>query len=300
MISKELDKNSTIEWPSLVFEQKFLDSVDKLTARRFGEGGLAEEASTFVIDYLSAEDWQRCNSFQGKASPRTFLVSMASNAIEEFSRKRFGRPRPPSWLQELGESWIKLWRSLCLERQPLPAIIDRFCEGGFRVADEVAKAARLIKARIPSCGLGARDSLDVEDIDALSDAVQSETSDQCGSETPEFDNPFHAELMMMMRLIIEDEPKNEVFQPAATAGFDDLASQHGEKLEQLRSALALSDQEKIMLRMIHVDGLSKSATSKALGLPAHSAGRIVNEAMSRIHTALQQCGLDLDALLESA
>ena len=55
-----------------------------------------------------------------------------------------------------------------------------------------------------------------------------------------------------------------------------------------------------MLRMIHVDGLSKSATSKALGLPAHSAGRIVNDAMTRIHTALQACGLDLDALLESA
>ena len=52
-----------------------------------------------------------------------------------------------------------------------------------------------------------------------------------------------------------------------------------------------------MLRMIYVEGLSKSATSKALGLPAHHAGRIVNEALQRIGTALNQCGLDLESLI---
>lgn len=288
-----------LDWPELVFDAAFMDSVDKLTNRRFGEGGLAQEASTYVIEYLSEDEWKRCASYQGKSNPKTFLVSLSSNAIEEFSRKRFGRPRPPTWLQELGESWVKLWRSLCLERQALPSIIDRFTERGFRVADDVAKAAKVIKARIPSCGLSSRDTLDVEDIDGLSDAVQAENQDVCGSETPEFDNPFHAELIMMLRAITDDEPAHEDFMHPAAGEYDALADANAAKLASFKRALQLGDQEKIMLRMIYVEGLSKTATSKALGLASHQAGRIVNEALARIGAAMSECGLELDTLIET-
>ena len=284
------------DWATLVFDQKFLDAVDKLAGRRFGEGGLAEEAATYAIEYLSADDWSRCQSFKGNSQPKTFLVTLTSNAIEEFSRKRFGRPRPPSWLQELGDLWVKLWRSLCLERQPLPALIDRFTAKGFRQADDVQQAAKVIKARIPTCGQSARDNEVVEDIDALSDAVQSE-DDECCGESPDFRNPFEAELFMMIRAIIDPEPQTENFQNQGAEACDALADNLKEQLAILREALNLTDQEKIMLRMIYVEGLSKSATSKALGLPAHQAGRVVNDALQRIAAALTQCDLDLDAVL---
>lgn len=275
-----------------------MEAVDKLTIRRFGEGSLAQESSTYVLEYLSEDDWKRCSSFQGKSNPRTFLVSLTSNAIEEFSRKRFGRPRPPSWLQELGESWIKLWRGLCLERQPLAAIVDRFTERGFRLAEDVVQAAKVIKARIPSCGLSSRDTEGVEDIDGLSDSMQTQSMDSCGSETPEFENPFMAELIMMIQAVTDDEPDNDNLKFPKAQRYDALASRYADKLQAFKSALELSDQEKIMLRMIHVEGLSKTATSKALGLPAHATGRIVNEALTRIAQGLQDCGLELDSLLD--
>lgn len=292
-----MEDNNDLDWPSLVFDEQFLAAVDKLAGRRFGDGGLAEEAATYVIEYLSDSDWQRCQSFKGNSQPKTFLVSIASNAIEEFSRKRFGRPRPPTWLQDLGELWVKLWRSLCLERQPLAALVDRFASRGFRETDAVKQAAKVIKARIPNCGNSARDSETVDDIDTLSDSVQAVDDDCCG-EQPEFNNPFEAELVMMLRAIVEPEPKNADFTGSNAASIDSIAGSQKSQLAALQAALQLGDQEKIMLRMIFVEGLSKSATSKALGLPAHQAGRMVNDALERIAAALQSCGMDLDSVLD--
>lgn len=289
--------HASIAWPELVFDADFMSAIDRVAERRFGAGGLAEEAATYVVDYLSADNWQKCRAFQGKSKPKTFLVTLVGNAVEEFSRKRFGRPRPPVWLQELGETWVKLWRSLCLERQALPSIIDRFVRNGFREPERVEQAAVVIKARIPTCGQSSRDGETVDDIDALSDAAQAEAEECCGDELT-FDNPFHAEILLMMRAIVSDNTTNADFQQSAVVAADRLSERNRQQLDSLREALQLTDQEKIMLRMIYVEGLSKTATSKALGLAAHQAGRIVNDALQRISEALHVCGLALDDVLE--
>jgi DNA-directed RNA polymerase specialized sigma24 family protein len=293
------DKPRHPDWPEVVFDPDFMAAISKLADKRFGSGSLAEEASTHVIEYLSANDWEKCQSYQGKSQPKTFLFTLSHNALEEFSRKRFGRPRPPTWLQELGELWIKLWRSLCLERQPLPTLIDRYSQKEFREPDSVAQAARVIKARIPTCGQSSRDSELSDDIDRLSDATQAEQADAC-SETPDFENPFYAELLMMVKAVCNSSTGTQDFSQEAAGKYDGIAAQQQSRFDALRAALKLNDQEKIMLRMIYVEGLSKSATSKAMGLPAHQAGRLVNDALERISQAIKHCGVELDGLLELA
>lgn len=293
------ENDSGVVWSERVFAPEFMAAINKLADRRFGQGSLAEEAGTYVIEYLSRDDWEKCKSFQGKSQVKTFLYTLSNNALEEFSRKRFGRPRPPSWLQELGDMWIRLWRSLCLERQPLPTLVDRYTQRDFREPEAVEQAARVIKARIPTCGQSSRDTELAEDIDRLSDARQAEES-QCDSEVPEFENPFYAELMMMVKAVCSEDVCNDDFKQSAANTIDAAVSQQQKNLENLRAALALNDQEKIMLRMIFVEGLSKSATSKALGMPAHQAGRIVNDALNRIAGAIQKCGIDIDDLLGMA
>lgn len=294
--------SSAVDWPTLVFDPQFMATLDKLAARRFGAGGLAEEATTHVIEYLSDNDWGKCASFQGKSKPSTFLYTLANNAIEEFSRKRFGRPRPPVWLQDLGELWVKLWRSLCLERQLLPALVDRFSDNGFREPEQVTQAAKVIKARIPNCGQSSMDSLAVDDIDAVSDAAQSSTestdnSDNDGVEL-EFENPFHAELIMMVKAVVDDDICCSRFADEELDKTDSVAGNLLNNLDNFRNSLSLSDEERVMLKMIYVEGLSKTATSKALGMQAHQAGRIVNDALERIGAGIRTCGIDLDELLE--
>ncbi|GAA3965571.1 hypothetical protein [Allohahella marinimesophila] len=286
-------------WSELVFTSEFMATISKLAIRRFGQGSLAEEASTYVVEYLSLDDWEKCRSFEGKAQPTTFLYSLSTSALEEFSRKRFGRPRPPAWLQELGDMWMKLWRSLCLERQPLPALVDRYSTRGFREPAAVEQAARVIKARIPTCGQSIRDTELADDIERLSDAHEA-ASGQCRSKDPEFENPFYGELLMMINTVCDSDVSHEDFRQSAASRFDNMAAAQQRKLDTLRSALELTDQEKIMLRLIYLEGLSKSAASKALGLPAHQAGRTVNEALERISAALAKCDISLDDLVEPA
>ncbi|TNC81021.1 MAG: hypothetical protein C9356_10490 [Oleiphilus sp.] len=293
------ENDSGLVWSEIVFAPEFMAAINKLAERRFGQGALAEEAGTYVIEYLSRDDWEKCKSFQGKSQIKTFLYTLSNNALEEFSRKRFGRPRPPTWLQELGDMWIKLWRSLCLERQPLPTLVDRYTQRDFREPQAVEQAARVIKARIPTCGQSNRDTELADDIDRLSDAQQAEQA-HCDSEQPEFENPFYAELLMMVKAVCNEDVANHDFHQEAANQMDTRVSAQQQNLESLRTALQLNDQEKIMLRMIFVEGLSKSATSKALGLPAHQAGRMVNEALDRISHAIQKCGIEIDGLLGMA
>lgn len=293
------ESESSPNWAALVFDPDFMPAITKLAEKRFGKSSLSEEGVTYVIDYLSANDWEKCKSFQGKSQTKTFLFSLSSNALEEFSRKRFGRPRPPAWLQEMGELWVKLWRSLCLERQVLPAITDRYVDKGFREAEAVTHAARVIKARIPTCGQSSRDTELADDIDRLSDAHQNET-ETCDTQTPDFENPFHAELLMMVRATCNEDVESDDFSSQASVDYDAKYVRNQSGLEKLKSALSLSAEEKIMLRMVYAEGLSKSAASKALGLPSHQAGRIINDTLARISGALHDSGLELDELLELA
>ena len=194
---------------------------------------------------------------------------------------------------------MKLLRSLELERRPFPTLIDRYAQKECREPDSVSQAASVIKARIPTCGQSSRDSELSDDIDRLSDATQAEQVDAC-SETPDFKNRFYAELLMMVKAVCNSSTGNQDFSQAAAGQYDGIAAQQQSRFEALRAALKLNDQEKIMLRMIYVEGLSKSATSKAMGLPAHQAGRLVNDALERISQAIKHCGVELDGLLELA
>lgn len=291
-----MNTETAIDWPLLVFDEPSMKAFEKLAVRRFNAGVLAEEAVTHVVEGLSDNDWARCKAFKGNAKPTTFLYSLASNLIEEFSRQRFGRPRPPTWLQEQGELWVQMWKFLCLERQLLPSIIDRMCSNGAREAGFIEQVARTIKARMPNCGLSAMDHDLAEDISVVSD-MQGMAS---APENTEFDHEQAtvSEIMLMLRSILRDEPDEADFSAESREAAGAYAAEHASEMAQFRESLALSDEEQVLLRMIFVDGFSKSAASRALGMPGHQAGRIANTALERIGQAMRDSGLSLDDIRE--
>lgn len=276
----ELDLNSQQDyarhdqdWQGIVLHKDFLRKIDQIAERRFGSGALAEEAATYSLEYLSENQWARCQAFAGKAKTQTFLFTLVANAIEEFSRKKFGRPRPPTWLSSLGDTWVKLWRSLCLERQLLPAIIDRFCRNDFRDKQAVSDAARVIKQRIPDCGLAIKDAQAEDDLAYVIDTQYNHCDESERAQS------FVEQLTLLI---------HQLFGDASYAGFD-AGTLDSEKLRRLKEALDLNDEERLMLRMVYVDGLSKSACSRALGLPAHQVGRRLNALLERLNTIFARC-----------
>ena len=280
------------DWSILVFDPVFISSIERLAVRRFDAGALAEEAATYTIEFLSADDWSKCRQFQGKSKPTTFLYTLCNNAIEEFARKRFGRPRPPRWLSDMGELWVRLWRSLCLERQLLPSVLDRLTQNNLRERSEVAQAAKVIKARLPNCGEVIMDSLGVDDIDSVSDAVQDQSTGHSDNKDT-LDQPRYQDLLRMVRATIDPDVCCSSFNNDTDC---DNAASHT-CMTTLREKLRLNDQERLLLRLIYAEGLSKTAASRALGLQDHQAGRIVNNALERIAAVISESELDLDTAL---
>ncbi|MCF8055009.1 MAG: hypothetical protein K9K37_00025 [Desulfocapsa sp.] len=113
------------------WKQKVLshwDLINRLAVRRFGTLPLAEEAALFVMDSLAADSWQRLQGHTGKGSFKSYLASLSWRLLEDFSRKRFGRVRPPLWIKKLGGIWPLLFSLLCLQRLSLPdAVESAFC-----------------------------------------------------------------------------------------------------------------------------------------------------------------------------
>ncbi|MGI9304693.1 MAG: hypothetical protein ACR2RB_18600 [Gammaproteobacteria bacterium] len=298
---------SAVDWRSLVLDSSAegLKLIECLAKRRFNTGVLADEAATYVLEHLSANNWQRCSQFKGNSQAKTYLQTLIVNLLEEFSRNRFGRPRPPAWLVQQGELWVKLWKELCLERQPLPALVDRYEQAELYRGSWVQQIAKVIKARIPRCGEYRFEATNVEDIAAVSDQASggalasdpqydAQPDSLCGYD---FELRAETELLFVLRAVLQAQPCAESFSQQRARQIDAEVEVSANKLDKLRRALVLSDEEVVVPRMTYCDGLSKAAVSRALGLPAHRAGLMINSALNRIRDAVELCQLDLRSVL---
>jgi len=156
MVNKNSNPASGINWQDHLYNPKLMARFEMLAAKRFGgESSLAEEAYTEAISRLADPKWQqnKLQGYKGIASPSSFLTAIYKTLLEDFSRKKFGRPRPPAWLQRLGNLWVRVFKMLCLERHEPETIVDRLChEKGETRQYTVFEAIETIKERIPSCG----------------------------------------------------------------------------------------------------------------------------------------------------
>lgn len=286
---------SAAYWAERVLDPAFTDYVEKMARRRFGQDALAEEAVNYVLDGLSENDWQRCRRYRGQSQPKTFLVSLSSNLIEEFSRKRFGRPRPPVWVKAQGEIWERLWKMVCLERQPVPSVVDRLTQTGQRSGETVRHSIAVIKARIPTCGQEGAGECATDDIQSWSDASGLVSRDQQpGTELEQ------QAVLLFRRLISSLETDAAELPPLA----DETCSRNldpalAEKLRALHEQLQLNNEEVVLLRMVFIDGLNKSKAARALGKPDHYGGRTINEVLNRCHDAFRACDLDMESLFRA-
>ena len=146
-----------IDWHTIILQPQWLTRLERQAFKRFSQQGLAEEACSYVLEKLSQNHWASCQQYTGKAKPETFLYTLVGNLLEEFARKRFGRPRPPQWLQREGDLWVKLWKMVCLERQLIPIVVEQFAQQSERATEFVHSIIRTIKARLPWCGSSNRE-----------------------------------------------------------------------------------------------------------------------------------------------
>lgn len=271
------------DWSRLVLDPAWLERLEQRASRRFPDPATAEEAVTWVLERLSADDWARCRRYSGRAQPTTWLYSLSANLLEEFSRARFGRVRPPQWLVDQGTLWLELWQQLCLDRRPVPHVIDTLSREGEREPDLLMNIVRTIKARLPWCGASHLPiPLEHQGAEGESFSLLDTLAGHAAPEQALAGESLEAILATVAALLDED--------PAAAAQLP----ADGPRLRTLRERLRLDDEELLLLRMRFRDGLSFSAIARALGVPIHRPGRQMKLILERMHAAMTEAGIVIE------
>tara|TARA_R110001599_G_scaffold353442_1_gene592233 strand:- start:1019 stop:1933 length:915 start_codon:yes stop_codon:yes gene_type:complete len=295
-----LSKDLPTDWSEIVLQEKFLTAIDKLSRIRFGDETLAEESTSYVLERLSEDNWKRCKTFQGRSKPSTFLISLTSNLIEEFARKKFGRLRPPVWLKQQGDLWVKIWQAICLERQMLQTVIDRFCHNAMSTSKTIQAIVVTIKSRIPACGqssIGICNTLD-GDVESLSDSLDIVSKTKQSS--MKLEDQIQKSCFYLVSSVFNTSTDNfsnnmelrtQAYQFQGNKSLSD-------QLLKLQSELRFTSEECLLLKMVFVEGYSQSKASISIGLPPHKGGRIINNALNRMREVFQSCEFDVETLYE--
>lgn len=260
---------SAINWGDIVFDQQWLQQLEKQAQRRFIEAVTADEASSFVLEKLAEDNWARCGTYRGQAKPATFLYSLSARLLEEFSRQRYGRARPPQWLQQQGETWVRLWKAICLERHSQESVVRQFSRHDISVIQNII---RTIKAKLPWCGAS---NLPIPEEYLGAD---SELSSPASLEDSLAGQHLEHSLSVLSALLNDEDAFSDIDETQIT---------------QARQALSLDDESLLMLKLHFQEGLNFAAIARALGVPNHQPGRQIKQSLGQIHQALEQAGLHL-------
>jgi len=266
----------SVDWPALIFDPAFMAGLERMAARRFVQPVLAEEACTAMLEALSDNEWAALQTFTGKSTPSTFAYAVAGRAMEDYARRKFGRPRPPQWLQAMGQGWVKLWRMLCLERQ-WPETIKT------RLADEfrdglIGDAIREIKQRIPRCGEPGFSECCVTELglDTLPD-------DKGASLDASFEQAQREQALSLMASLLGDG--------VGEASGGACPSNEEEALVRLTASLSLSADDRLLLALHYEDGLASRRIAELTGSSAATVQRRLQGLRGRLLNALTDMGM---------
>jgi DNA-directed RNA polymerase specialized sigma24 family protein len=256
-----------------------------------GDDSTKEEAVTYVIEKLSEDDWRRCEAHKGDASPNSFLYILSESLLIEYTRKKFGRIRPPEWLKREGTFWVRIWQEVCLNRLHEQTVFDRHCsdssiasqnsDAGLKDPMTVKNIMRTIKAKLPWCGVSNMPELMDDEANAEKDYFPESATINDALRRESYDQFLH-----LAQLMLSDEPTE----------IEHASSQKAtsEKICELVESLGITNEERLMLRMFYVDALSHSAIARLLGVAKHIPARQNKKVLQRLQEALAQHRLELE------
>jgi len=265
---------------------RWIPRLERLAERRFPSStSLAEEGFNAAFDALLTppsplKPFDEAGSDEEAAF--RYFAACFSNALEDFSRRRFGRRRPPEWVQALGGVWVQLFKWLCLERLEPESVIDRLADdrasetlGRQHPRREALQMVRELKGRIPSCGMA--------DGEVSLDASAEEGGASAAEVLP---HPGH-------------RPEQVMAQGRVDSALHVLAGVLGESVdpvdaERLAEA-GLAGRELVLLRLMYVEGLALAKAARMMGLQEHQARYLHKTCLTRLRTAIGEREEEVDS-----
>jgi RNA polymerase sigma factor (sigma-70 family) len=269
-------RKKMVDWKKKTLEQ--WEQINSAAARRFGDNSLAEEAALAVMEGLEINDWQRVRGYSGRGSFSSYIMTLTGRLLEDFSRSRFGRVRPPLWVKTMGGIWNKLFIALCLERLKVSEAVEVVFQRQFTAEKkEIEDAAYTLLGRIPNCGITR--GYEVEYDETCHEKTSSGAFQQ-GDRVEEDEG--RRMLKYLFQTILDREEK-------------EISEKTAKKLHDLK--VHLQPQEKMLLKLCFQDGLGVAAAGRLLGQTRYQAHGRMRRIMSRIRKEFERTGLDRELRL---
>jgi RNA polymerase sigma factor (sigma-70 family) len=239
------------------------ERLKQRACRRFADVTFGEEAFDFAIERLSRSDWAKLSQFRGDSLPETYLTTVFNNLVGDFARRRLGSVRPPAWLRALGNSAVRVFLLLCKKRLEPETIVDWMCARGAHREEWVREHIQMIKARVPDCG---RHVGPVTLAEIPEDHVEEDGTD------PEamMEHERRDALKLALGTLLDGD-------------VDDLDP-------ELRQALAMSDDDRLLLKLVYMEGNKVAAAARALKMAEHTVRRRLKSLLTQIADGLGPLG----------
>ena len=255
------------------------DMINRLAERRFRSTTLAEEASLFVLEQLAGENWSRLQKFGGESSFRTYLSSVSYRLLEDYSRKKFGRKRPPGWICQLGGIWLELFKLLCLQRVGLMEAVERaaqFCMAETKEAIE--EKGLLVLEKVVDCGAHQALEISIDEPEGVEGGGNRQASQVQQIENEEKDILFKAIFGSIL---------------GAEAGDEVLKATH----KAVEIGITLEAEERLLLKLCYQDGMSVTEAGRMLGMNRNQVHGRLRRLLARLRHAFEKMGLDEEVLV---
>ncbi len=272
-----------MDWQRFIFnpKEKWIDKLDRRSRSRFVDENLALEAYNYALQKLSDDNFSRLGAYQERTNPGSYLMSVFNNLLEDYSRRVFGRPRPPKWLERMGELWIRIWRMLCLERQDAVMVKESLnIELGLD-QEEVGHIIRVIKSKVTDCG----QRLGGVSMETVPDTAEQEIfvdSDDRHPVDEQFIRAEMTDILETLALLFNQEYWQ-------AAGKQEIMCQYDAM--QWKAQFDLQDDEWLLLRLVYQQGKKLSAAARMLDIKDHTARRILKRVEQKMLYVLKQKGL---------
>ncbi|MEZ5471356.1 MAG: hypothetical protein R3E90_06220 [Marinicella sp.] len=252
-----------MDWQLFIFnpEYDWLNKFDLMARKRFNHDDLAQAAVNDIIKELSKENWSILGDIKSKNEPGAYLTTVFRRKLEDMARQRYGRPRPPVWLQKLGGFWLTLFQWLCLERKSRTAIFDAIEQ--HQNQEDVDNMILTIKTKHPKCGSP----------DCKEDSLEEHQEINQGFEPVYEDNDCSCDEQLLLAL-------------GHYTGINDEDALKPMQFGANFSSLRLSDEEQVMLKLIYQQGLKISQVARMLHIPDHQVRKSHQNTLDKIKECL--------------
>ncbi|MCP4701922.1 MAG: hypothetical protein GY862_34445 [Gammaproteobacteria bacterium] len=286
------------------FISKYWYYFEKLACSEFPDDKeFALAALDHALNKLQQDDWKAVRGYKGDKYRGkefiAFLRSLVFYKLRDYSRY-IGRTRQtPKWITERDAIYRQGWKLLCLQRLGRHEALRILSEYAKKLGRQEAcaeEAVRLILQKEKP--LPETKPVSLQQTHAENSEFQTESADldklEHESMTPE------AVLMEMERSLLLQTifVVLSYLRPGQTAA--DCEERVKMQVERLRKHLELSDEEYLLLKLVHVNGLAVTEAGRRLQLNINQVSARYRRLKERIEKALRTAGLDTDmkALLD--